>query len=464
MYTPLYKPNQLILGDGQLIVITGWTPKEYVAKQLRRFAAVGNLYSPARGIDLLVRNLLANPGYTNVALLGITKEDANAGSVDALEHFFRHGVVLGKNAVGKQCWVVESSVRGYIDRIIPLAVLNDLRQRCNVVRYANIADINSHIPKDAVLRLPLTYPLQTTTHNVLPNYIYGHRIEGKTIAEAWVKLLHRIRTGGIIRPNGYDGEWQELIDLVAVVTDEPRGFHFEDWLPVSPEFMQTYRKHMCNDAPVVPGVKYSYGQRMRSHFGIDQVQTCIDKLKREPDSASAVISLWDVNDHERGGSPCLNHVWLRIVDGKLTMTATFRSNDMFGAWVSNAMGLRALQELVADAIDCEIGALITVSQSAHIYDDCWENADALIQKYYGRRKQSYDDPCGNFTIEYKDVVVVTQTALDGSEVASYTGVNALRLLRDICKANPTIQPEHIGYIGYELHKVFTLTAAYRQDD
>jgi thymidylate synthase len=48
---------------------------------------------------------------------------------------------------------------------------------------------------------------------------------------------------------------------------------------------------------------------------------------------------------------------------------------MFSAWPANAMGLRALQHHIRDEIasqseyDLTMGPLITISQSAHIYDD-----------------------------------------------------------------------------------------------
>ncbi|WP_246276926.1 thymidylate synthase [Microcoleus asticus] len=132
---------------------------------------------------------------------------------------------------------------------------------------------------------------------------------------------------------------------------------------------------------------------MRSWFGRDQIEQVIAKLINEIDAASAVINLWDSGcgnlfqrpdysfDHEHSGSPCLTNIWVRVVDGELSLTATFRSNDMFGVWSANAMGLRALQQYIRDAIarrsdyDLTMGPLVTVSQSAHLYDDTFEIAD-----------------------------------------------------------------------------------------
>ncbi|CCQ62133.1 Thymidylate synthase [Crocosphaera watsonii WH 0401] len=38
--------------------------------------------------------------------------------------------------------------------------------------------------------------------------------------------MQRIKTTGTIRPTQY-GQWQELIDMTAIVTDEPLNFIFQ---------------------------------------------------------------------------------------------------------------------------------------------------------------------------------------------------------------------------------------------
>src|SRR4028119_608169 len=116
-YTPRYKPNQLICGHGQTAVITGWTVKGAIAKHLHpdEFAVIGNLYSPTRGISLLIRNLLANPHVSFLVVLNATKEDQNAGGCECLLDFFRNGFELGKSDTGRDCWVIKSRITGFID-------------------------------------------------------------------------------------------------------------------------------------------------------------------------------------------------------------------------------------------------------------------------------------------------------------------------------------------------------------
>lgn len=477
-YTPLYKPNQIIYGEGHPVIITGWTVKEFVTKKLDKthYSAIGQLYSPARGISFLVRNFLANPWIKDLIIISATKEDGNAGGCQCLYDFFLKGVRRGLSQSGKDVWVVNSSVEGYIDPEIPLVDLDLLRGNVNC-HFVKSVDEAIAVAK-AINTLPVlwsepkTYPITEVKPTVIPGPLYGHRIEGKTIAETWVKIIHRIKTTGVIRPTGYDGQWQELIDLMAIVTDEPDDFFFPEpnYLPCDRNFINEYLPQMLDDAPKREGVKYTYGQRMRSWFGKDQIEQVINKLINEIDAASAVINLWDVSDHEKGGSPCLNHIWLRIVDGELSLTATFRSNDMFSAWPSNAMGLRALQKHIRDEInsrsdfDLILAPLITISQSAHIYSDTWEHADRVIKEYY-KPQVDYSDPAGNYLIEAsaRQIQVTHTTPGTGENVQCFTGKNPLRLAREICSASPFIHPAHAAYLGIELNKASYLQNGYIQD-
>jgi thymidylate synthase len=513
MFNAIYKPNQLILGSGYIAICTGWTPAKSVAAKLdpSDYAVIGNLYSASRGINFLVRNLLANPHVCDLVVMDSTREDKNSGSVQCLKDFFENGVYKGKNDVGKECWVIDSLVKGYIDIDIPLEVLNQLRSsvtlRDSLTTYAILMLRLSVYGANKPWAEPMVFPYNEPTSEVKPGPRYGHRIEGKTIAETWIKILQRIKTTGTIRPTGYDGKWQELIDLMAIVTDEPEDFYFPEpnYLPLDREYLKNYIPQILDDANYREGVKYTYGQRLRSWFGQDQIKAVITKLIKEIDSASAVMSLWDSgsgnyqilaehdswrghdhntivrgerkggdSDHNHGGSPCLNHIWVRVVDNELSLTATFRSNDMFSAWPANAMGLRALQRHIRDEIasqseyDLTIGPLITISQSAHIYDDCWENVEQLINNQYqsiiSQEFRGYSDPAGNFLVETDgNNITVSQLTPNGEFVENWEGKNPLKLIRQIIADCPSIQPFHIGYLAREIERASQLKTNYTQD-
>lgn len=470
-YTPHYQSHQLICGEGQTALITGWTVRQAIAKQLdpREYAVIGNLYSPTRGINPLLRNLLANPQVRYVVILSATKEDQNAGGCQCLWDFFQQGFQAGQTDTGRSCWQIRSSVTGYIDPEIPQTILDNLRQALSYYRVNTPAEAIAEVKKLAAQPVlppwgePQLFPLAEIIPTVLPGPRYGHRIEGPTIAQTWVKILHRIKTTGTIRPTQY-GPWQELIDLTAIVTAEPDDFYFPEpnYLPIQRAFIQDYLAQILEDAPYTETVKYTYGQRLRSWFGRDQIQQAIAKLKQEPDSSRVVMSLWDVKDYENTDSPpCLNHLWLRIVEEELSLTATFRSNDMFAAWPANAMGLRALQQHILAEIQGEypqlkLGPLMIISQSAHIYSDCWEHADQVIQREYPKLAQhrDYGDPSGSFLISLQNQAIVVEhlTPGSGEVVNCYSGKSARSLYQQIAAACPSLMVEHAFYLGTELQK------------
>ena len=108
--------------------------------------------------------------------------------------------------------------------------------------------------------------------------------------------------------------------------------------------------------------------------GVDQIEYVINKLKENPTSRRAVISLFEPNGHPKmNDPPCLAHVQYMIRNNELNCHALFRSNDMLSAWGGNAYALSGLQEHVLNRINektsnkYKMGWLETTSISAHIY-------------------------------------------------------------------------------------------------
>jgi thymidylate synthase len=125
------------------------------------------------------------------------------------------------------------------------------------------------------------------------------------------------------------------------------------------------------------------------------------------------------------------------------------------------MGLRALQHLFVTALamrgaEVEIGPLVIISQSAHLYEDCWERADALILSDYQRlaRRRRFADPSGSFAISIqKDLIHVERLAPgDGEVVGLFRGRSAMRLGQDIALDCAALEVDHALYLGAELQK------------
>ena len=142
----------------------------------------------------------------------------------------------------------------------------------------------------------------------------------------------------------------------------------------------------------------AYGHRMRYAFGLDQIESAIDTLHRDPFSRRAVIGLWNPSldiPQERSGAakdiPCNTTVYFKVRDGRLHITVSNRSNDaVWGCYGANAVQFSILQQYVAARLGYALGTYTQVSDSLHVYLDgkagevwerCQQSPPPLLQSY-----------------------------------------------------------------------------------
>lgn len=470
MFKPIYKASRLIIGnpESHIAIVSLWTKAKEIAKKLEpsQYAVIGQLFSAERGLDILIRNLLANPGITNLIITG--NDLSKSGIV--LKDFFEKGFEKGKTEIiGKPVWRVKSVYPGYIELDIPEHALNALRESINVTWVENIENFDfSTLKKPIKTREKMVFlkPEEKVKKYHGEDTVYVVRHE--KIAGVWLKILDTILKYGHHCETHYDDTQKEILNLISVITHEdPYNFHIPDFLPCSREQIENYIPKVTTDYKE-EGTTYTYGSRMRSWFGKDQVKEAIAKLARELNSRAVVIDLWDsARDLTIGGSPCINHIWLRVREGKLYMSVTIRSNDMFEAYPENAFGLRALQELIRKELveelkkkgkekNIKLGSLVINSQSAHIYDDCFQSAQEIVKKYlpkYSKPPAEDLDPRGNFVIEVcKDKIRVEHLSPINEILGVYEGKTALELRDVLVKENLFGNPGHALYLGTELMK------------
>jgi thymidylate synthase len=133
-----------------------------------------------------------------------------------------------------------------------------------------------------------------------------------------------------------------------------------------------------------PGFEYTYGERLRAWRmpgspPVDQIDHAIRRLKSNPSTrrASAVTWVPPVDD-ARDEVPCMMVDDFKIRDGRLFLSAFFRSHDFAGAYPANLYGLSRVLQHVAGEVGAETGSISTVSASAHIYDHDWDWVSELL--------------------------------------------------------------------------------------
>lgn len=482
MFSPMYKGSRLVTGNPESStgIVTLWTKaKELAAKiDMNDYCVMGNLYSAERGLDLLVRNLLANPQIDRLVITGV--DFSKSGIV--LADFFEKGFYRGKTeTTEKDTWRVNSQYEGYIDTDIPEQDLELLRQSISIARAPDITNFDfSGMKTPALKREKKMYEKKEEEVKKFVGEDMGHIVRGRNVAEAWLKILDTILKFGKVNGTHYDDQQKEIVNLLSIIENEdPNNLFIPDYMPADRQHVTEYIPRITKDMPGgIHKNEYTYGSRMRSWFGHDQVKAAIDKLCRESISRAVVISLWDpVKDLTIGGSPCLNHIWLRIRDSRLHMTCIFRSHDMFEGYPENAYGLRVLQEDIRKEIvsrtgmDINLGHLMILSQSAHIYDDSWERCQTIIHKYLAKSQRSMMstfDPRGNFIISTDSGSITMEHTSPAKEVIGrYTGKTAREIMDQIIFDNVISLVPHALDIGAELQKAeiaIRMGIEYNQDN
>jgi thymidylate synthase len=465
-YQPLYRKEDLLLGKGNTIIVTGWTPKERVQTKLESsnidYGCIGSLYNPFCGLSPLVANLVANPVLYPIHILNCTKQDRLAKGSEALKQLLRGYYVYSKVSEYEQRWDILSSkqVIGEVDGIF---TEQDLQSLCSSFHYwTDLKSFYEHIeanpqeeskPKE---QAPKVYLIKKSSPQVFTGQDNGVRVEAETIAHTWVKAMHAVYyTGQNV------GKRRELLNLISVIKAEPEELYTPDWLVTSRESILEYCYDMLHPKED-KDVEYTYGERIFNP--INQVESAVRTLIEDPDSNRAVVSLWiPQNDAGSAQPPCLTQINLKIFKGKLILTATFRSHDIYTAYCSNLTALRYVQETVCQQIRTlnkniylSCGDLVCISQAAHIYEWSLEKAKKTINEQYQFKHVLHDD-VGNFVISLKENgIEVTHTCPKGSYLDQkfypLNFCNPLQICREIALMHPTIKAVHLAYLALELER------------
>lgn len=117
----------------------------------------------------------------------------------------------------------------------------------------------------------------------------------------------------------------------------------------------------------------AYGYRLRLQQDMDQLREVIKLLRQDPNTRRAVLQIWDAGLDLNASSkdiPCNDLLMFKVRNGEMNMTICCRSNDaMWGAYGANAVHFSVLHEFVAHACGFEVGAMVQVSDSFHLYDE-----------------------------------------------------------------------------------------------
>lgn len=461
-----------------------WTERQVVADLLKseNYCAIGNLYSSA-GISAMIRNVYANPHIRKIVLWGADL----SRSGQAL-------VALMANGVDDEFFIIGDEKKGQIEKEIGKDKIELFRKSVEVInlRGKPVSELQrvvgelSKLPPDP-FTTPQTFPTNRPKPFTYPSEQIGIRMHGEKAATVWLKILKNILRYGRNKTTRYtqENELKELLNVMAVVYDEdPEKPYLPHYFPFTEKDLQTYYPQVLS-AKQIPGIAYTYGQRLRDYEGVDQIQNIIHLIKNRPFSkkmiavTAKVVDDW--NEVNKGDTPCLTNILCSVQDNKFFMTTHFRSQDMVHGWPRNVFSLRKLQKLIADEAGIEMGAFVMITHSAHIYSDDYELAEKIVADNYDKelgytsRQMFEEDRRGNIVIDIEEsekngvgrptkyavkpgeksyeIVVKLYAPNGGLLLKEWRGATAMEIYIDMVNIGDyLVLPSHLIYVGTELQR------------
>ena len=115
-------------------------------------------------------------------------------------------------------------------------------------------------------------------------------------------------------------------------------------------------------------VNSNYGYQWERNQQIDYV---VGLLKTSKDTRQAAISIYDCKEWEsyKHDTPCTYAVQFTIINNRLDMCVTMRSNDLWYGFCNDQYQFSKLQEMVSKRLNIETGVYYHFAHNMHLYND-----------------------------------------------------------------------------------------------
>ncbi|HUA74960.1 MAG TPA: thymidylate synthase [Solirubrobacteraceae bacterium] len=475
---------------GDVGLITLWSPLRAVNRKLAaaapqalddassRVAVMANLYGD--GLYAMFCNLLFNPQIRHLIAIG---ESLGLPTCEEIGAFLERGVEADE-LLGMPVMRVTGTARVFA--AAPEFDAQRLRESLSF-RYlgklsgAGLGDELSACLQDLPrlgasgqrVRVAIERPEDTRERTYRPSLPGAHQVVRRRPLDCWEELVVRtLRFGRPVKLRS--GTRLELLNVRALITEpaeEPAeqlgayGFSLEGF--------RRYQARMF-DAGLGEDAPYTYGNRLGGHFTLADGSTAtlaaVAKLLREnPRTRNAFVSLWDTSrdlqteaDRPAGANPCLVTLFFRCQDGRLSLTAGYRSHNLLIAWLENVYGLMAIQRRVAAEAGMEAGPITVISHSLGIdpANSAFAGAQRLLERWkrdldWDRERGKYslrEDPNGYFRVGVDEAGerIVAEHLVEGVVLKRYTGRSGEELSAEIAADMSVSLVSHAMWLGAQL--------------
>jgi len=213
----------------------------------------------------------------------------------------------------------------------------------------------------------------------------------KTIPDAWFQLIYNIFDNAYaqkIQKGSFENEQYRLqYPGIAVYIEHP----YYDMVPTIPpgsgipapttmEYIEDYFVNYLMNPELSENETYKYASRIQNRMpnGGTQLERVIDIIRNTPLTNQAVIEVATPDDldicYGKDGKldpPCLRLLDFKVIPAGdelvLTVSAYFRSWDLWAGFPTNLGGIELLKQFVASETGLKNGPIYAYSAGTHIY-------------------------------------------------------------------------------------------------
>lgn len=206
-------------------------------------------------------------------------------------------------------------------------------------------------------------------------------IKEKTLAEAWRKSFKELYAKG---EESQESEFYRFSYAVIEITDTTSTTDLYDaHFPMSQKDITIINNYLLTgekEEEVIHEWTKLYRQRLFAE-DYNQVENIIEYFEKKPAGKRAQMSIWNQQIDLYGKiGPCLQIIWLQIMNGKLEMHVHMRASDCYGKLLMNMNEFIALQNYMAKRLNIRCGSYIQFTDSLHFNSNDKEVVDKLINE------------------------------------------------------------------------------------
>lgn len=454
-------------------LVTCWSDPEVILHQsseiLNHVSILSTLYS-REGVSIIIRNLALNPQirylliWTNSPL---SQTEIGKSGLDLLKKLFTDGINSDGTVMGTNTKLHPEIAPEIIQKIISNVEFIDLsdlsyEQLLTKLSVTNFSNLEKFME-------PISFPESNRDTSVTwPSEKVGWLVRDQKIVNVWLKVVDKILRYGSVRETDYGNNQKELQYVTWVVENEDiDDLYLPDWpdnileaCGFSSHKLNQYKNSLLD--PVLPAqTSYTYGYRLRNYLDqIDQIQEIIRLLNESLVTRRAFATTFiPTQDFLHSSPPCLTSIQvLSDNQQKINLFVNIRSNDIFKAALSNAVGLLNLQKYISDQVGLLPGKMTITSVSAHIYEEDWDMAQKLIDcQLISKSNLIFDekndlDPRGVVRIFLSNNQICLELSNMGEVLYEIQAHDAQTISRKIAHLDLLSRADHYIDIGIELAK------------